>query len=86
MHAEIPVNYAKEEVFAFVCEWGSCSQMFASASELSSHLDLAHIPFQTHNKQWICQWSNCSKSSHVFKSRYRLVRHMLTHTGAKPHA
>ena len=89
MQTEIPKDYAKESTeksMMFACQWGSCSQMFASVSELSSHLDLTDIPFNSTDGRWVCEWSNCSKSSHVFKSRYRLIRHMLTHTGAKPHA
>ena len=87
MYAEIPTNYAQEEKgLLYVCQWGSCSQMFESGSELSSHLDVAHIPFQTDNEKWNCKWSNCSKSNHAFKSRYRIVRHMLVHTGNKPHS
>ena len=89
MNTEIPKDYAKEnseKSLMFTCQWGSCSQMFATVSELSSHLDHADIPFNSDDGKWICKWSSCSKSNHVFKSRYRLVRHMLIHTGAKPHA
>ena len=89
MNTEIPKDYAKENAeksLMFTCQWESCSQMFATVSELSSHLDYADIPFNSVDGKWVCKWSNCSKSNHVFKSRYRLVRHMLIHTGAKPHA
>ena len=89
MNTDIPKDYAKEnneKSLMFACQWGSCSQMFASISELSSHLDLTDIPFNSNDGKWVCKWTNCSKSNHVFRSRYRLVRHMLIHTGAKPHA
>ena len=84
---EIPKNYAEEnteKAMMFACQWGSCSQMFASISELSSHLDLVDIPFNSADGKWSCQWSGCSKNNHAFKGRYRLIRHMLIHTGAKP--
>ena len=89
MNTDIPKDYAKENTeksLMFACQWGSCSQMFASASELSSHLDFADISFNSNDGKWVCEWSNCSKSNHVFKNRYRLIRHMLIHTGTKPHA
>ena len=89
MNTDIPKDYAKEnneKSLMFACQWGSCSQMFASISELSSHLDLTDIPFNSNDGKWVCKWTNCSKSNHVFRSRYRLARHMLIHTGAKPHA
>ena len=89
MNSDIPKDYAEENTeksLMFACQWGSCSQMFASVSELSSHLDLTDIPFNSNDGKWVCKWADCSKSNHVFRSRYRLVRHMLIHTGAKPHA
>lgn len=89
MYVEVPKNYAEEtteKTMMFACQWGSCSQMFASVAELSSHLDLVDIPFNSAVGKWSCQWAGCSRNNHVFKSRYRLVRHMLTHTGSKPHA
>ena len=49
-------------------------------------IDITDIPSDSIDGKWFCKWSNCSKSNHPFNSRFRLVRHMLVHTGAKPHA
>ena len=49
-------------------------------------IDITDIPSNSIDGKWFCKWSNCSKSNHPFNSRFQLVRHMLTHTGAKPHA
>ena len=49
-------------------------------------IDITDIPSDSIDGKWFCKWPNCSKSNHPFNSRLRLVRHMLVHTGAKPHA
>ena len=52
--------------------------------KLSSHLDFADISFISNDGKLVCECSNCLKSNHVFRNRYRLVRDMLT--GEKPDA
>lgn len=85
MSKEVPksrTEESSEESMTFACRWGSCSQMFATASELSSHLDLVDIPYNCGAGKWSCQWSNCSKTK-WFKNRASLVSHVQNHTGEK---
>ena len=63
------------------CQWNNCFETFASADELKAHIDIVHIDsdgvsFESAKPTYLCRWTNCSKSTHVFAHRYRLVRHV----------
>ena len=63
------------------CQWNNCFESFASADKLKAHIDIVHIDsdgvsFESAKPTYLCRWTNCSKSTHVFAHRYRLVRHV----------
>ena len=66
------------------CLWGNCQEYHSDGVKLAAHVERDHIPLTSESGSWKCSWIKCLKKDHVFTSKYRLVRHLLTHTGEKP--
>ncbi|KAJ1731638.1 zinc-finger protein [Coemansia biformis] len=66
------------------CGWAECGQSHQSISGLTEHLSLAHIG--SGRSSYICQWDGCERGGKPFTQRQRALRHIQTHTGAKPFA
>lgn len=61
------------------CQWSDCAQLFATAEELSNHLEKFHLP--RGQSEYKCYWRGCSRK---FTQRQKMVRHLKVHSGYKP--
>ena len=62
------------------CMWNGCGQEFTDLDDLVQHIESTHIE----KGKTLCNWVSCS-SCKPFNSRYKLLIHMRSHSGEKPH-
>ena len=68
----------------YICQWEACTSHFISIDDLVKHISNIHITAE--NKyNFICLWKGCIRQGKPFDARYKMVIHMRTHTGEKPH-
>ncbi|KAJ2766341.1 zinc-finger protein [Coemansia nantahalensis] len=66
------------------CGWTACGQTHETIAGLTEHLSQAHIGSGL--SSYTCQWEGCERGGKPFTQRQRALRHIQTHTGAKPFA
>ncbi|KAJ2161918.1 zinc-finger protein [Coemansia sp. RSA 552] len=66
------------------CGWAGCGQRHATIAGLTEHIAGAHIG--SGHSSYACRWAGCGRGGRPFAQRQRALRHMQTHTGAKPFA
>ncbi|KAK9383045.1 uncharacterized protein V2V93DRAFT_331628 [Kockiozyma suomiensis] len=65
------------------CQWGSCSELFASAEDLYNHLCDHHVGRKsTNNLCLTCSWGACRTST---VKRDHITSHLRVHVPLKPH-
>ena len=68
------------------CQWKDCDERFASVEELVDHLNNTHVLANKEPCEYSCLWKNCIRRGKGFNARYKLLIHLRTHTGERPHA
>ena len=66
------------------CRWGNCGMHLITNLDLIKHVNTTHI-IADDKQQYTCQWKDCSREGKSFDARYKMVIHLRTHTGEKPH-
>ncbi|XP_065668595.1 zinc finger protein GLI4 [Hydra vulgaris] len=66
------------------CGWNNCGTHLITNTELIRHVNASHI-FADDKQQYTCQWKGCSREGKSFDAKYKMVIHLRTHTGEKPH-
>lgn len=67
------------------CCWIDCSDSFDTHYELTQHVINVHVG--SGKPDYICRWRGCARAAEgrAFGQRQKLLRHIHTHTGYKPH-
>ncbi|CEP13104.1 hypothetical protein [Parasitella parasitica] len=65
------------------CRWLNCQERFAAFDTLTVHLSQAHVG--SGKSEYKCQWVACERNGKIFTQRQKIMRHIQTHTGAKPY-
>ena len=65
------------------CKWDSCCEHFLSLEDLVAHVNEYHI--RTEASEYCCLWQGCARNGKGFNARYKMLIHMRTHTGERPH-
>lgn len=64
------------------CRWINCNERFGAFDTLTVHLSEVHVG--SGKSEYRCQWVACERNGKTFTQRQKIMRHMQTHTGAKP--
>ncbi|KAJ2554364.1 zinc-finger protein [Coemansia sp. RSA 1933] len=64
------------------CGWTGCGREFETIDMLTEHLSAEHIG--SGHSTYVCRWEGCERAERPFAQRQRALRHIQTHTGAKP--
>lgn len=64
------------------CRWMNCSERFEAFDTLTIHLSQDHVG--SGKSKYICHWIACERGGKTFTQRQKIMRHIQTHTGAKP--
>ncbi|KAJ1783584.1 zinc-finger protein, partial [Coemansia sp. RSA 2399] len=64
------------------CGWTGCGCAFETIDMLTEHLSDEHIG--SGHSTYVCRWEGCDRAEKPFAQRQRALRHIQTHTGAKP--
>lgn len=65
------------------CKWDNCCEHFLSLEDLVAHVNEYHI--RTEASEYSCLWQGCPRNGKGFNARYKMLIHMRTHTGERPH-
>lgn len=65
------------------CKWDNCCHHFLSLEDLVAHVNENHI--RTEASEYCCLWQGCPRNGKGFNARYKMLIHMRTHTGERPH-
>jgi zinc finger protein GLIS2 len=68
------------------CEWQDCEETFLTLEELVNHINNCHVLASKEACEYSCHWKNCVRQGKGFNARYKLLIHLRTHTGERPHA
>jgi zinc finger protein GLIS2 len=68
------------------CQWQDCEEQFLTVEELVDHINNNHVLASKEGCEYSCQWKNCVRRGKGFNARYKLLIHLRTHTGERPHA
>ncbi|KAI8050683.1 hypothetical protein BDF21DRAFT_350954 [Thamnidium elegans] len=64
------------------CRWLDCTERFEAFDKLTIHLSKVHVG--SGKSEYSCQWVPCQRNGKIFTQRQKIMRHIQTHTGAKP--
>lgn len=64
------------------CRWINCSERFEAFDTLTIHLSEEHVG--SGKSEYTCRWIACERDGKTFTQRQKIMRHIQTHTGAKP--
>ena len=69
------------------CQWEICEEQFLTVEELVDHINNTHVLTTSKEScEYSCHWKNCVRRGKGFNARYKLLIHLRTHTGERPHA
>lgn len=68
------------------CQWQDCNEQFVTLDELVEHMNNIHVLVSKEPCQYSCHWKDCIRQGKGFNARYKLLIHLRTHTGERPHA
>ncbi|XP_066913114.1 uncharacterized protein [Clytia hemisphaerica] len=66
------------------CRWEGCNAHVLTNEELIHHVNNSHVTVDR-NQNYSCFWKGCVREGRPFNARYKMVIHLRTHTGEKPH-
>ena len=66
------------------CEWDTCIEQFSCITDLVQHIKKTHI-CKGIMKDNVCLWRNCPRNKKPYQYPCRLVAHLQSHSGEKPH-
>ncbi|KAJ2065370.1 zinc-finger protein [Coemansia sp. S146] len=66
------------------CGWAACGRDYGTIDALTEHLAAGHVGGG--RSSYACEWEGCERGGRPFAQRQRALRHIQTHTGAKPFA
>ncbi|KAJ2747403.1 zinc-finger protein [Coemansia sp. BCRC 34301] len=66
------------------CLWSTCGRDYGTVDALTAHLAAGHVGGG--RSSYACEWQGCERGGRPFAQRQRALRHMQTHTGARPFA
>ncbi|PWZ02762.1 hypothetical protein BCV70DRAFT_5636 [Testicularia cyperi] len=74
-----------EEDDALRCRWEGCSESFSNHSALTEHITKAHVG--SGKNEYECRWAGCVRNAEgkKFSQKQKVLRHIQTHTGDRPH-
>lgn len=64
------------------CRWMNCTERFEAFDKLTIHLSKVHVG--SGKSEYRCHWVPCDRDGKLFSQRQKIMRHIQTHTGAKP--
>ncbi|KAG1438811.1 hypothetical protein G6F56_012515 [Rhizopus delemar] len=65
------------------CRWRDCSQSFDGFKPLTDHVSKDHVG--SGKSEYECDWTACDRQGRAFNQRQKIMRHIQTHTGARPY-
>lgn len=68
----------------FICKWEGCGSHFLTNNDLVKHVNTEHINADS-KQMYTCYWKGCVREGKSFDARYKILIHLRTHTGEKPH-
>ena len=66
------------------CKWEGCGIHVFTNEELIQHVNNSHVTADC-EQNYPCFWKGCIREGRPFNARYKMVIHLRTHTGEKPH-
>jgi uncharacterized Zn-finger protein len=66
-----------------VCKWNGCSAVFTNHEDLTTHITSLHVG--SGRAQYTCEWDGCTRGDRTFFQKQKILRHLQTHTGYRPH-
>ena len=66
------------------CKWEGCGLHVFTNEELIQHVNNSHVTADC-DQNYPCFWKGCVREGRPFNARYKMVIHLRTHTGEKPH-
>ena len=67
-----------------ICQWEGCNIHFLTKDELVSHVTSVHVK-PIGYQEYKCKWKGCYREGKGFNARYKILTHIRSHTGEKPH-
>ncbi|XP_065058166.1 hypermethylated in cancer 2 protein-like isoform X2 [Rhopilema esculentum] len=68
----------------FSCYWDGCNTHFLSKEDLVAHVTTQHAK-PIGPQEYKCLWRGCARDGKIFDARYKMLTHLRSHTGEKPH-
>lgn len=76
-------EHLNNTILLHACRWIECEKRFDAFESLTDHLSQDHVG--SGKSEYKCLWIGCTRGGKAFTQRQKVMRHIQTHTGAKPY-